>query len=239
VPFCTADGVAYLAGVDPTFQTTQSGHVWRSTDGETWTVQTTTAPCLDRTMAGMGAIGSTLYMGGGQSTTLDESSRIRDWWKSVDGGVTWTEMALPPWSARGMMYNLPTLNGKIYLVGGGVYDDGPLTAFTGVFSFDGTNWVEVLPDGHGQWDGLLYSVPAAVLGRLWLFNGYRDATGLDVYRTVVSDDNGATWSTFVGGSGGGSSHADTVVAGTDRIIHLSGYSTGSEAGRPIHRITNE
>jgi hypothetical protein len=141
-----------------------------------------------------------------------------------------------------MMYNLPAIGGKIYLVGGGVYDNGPLLGYNGVYSFDGTNWVEVLPDGHTQWTALLYSVPCAMHGRLWLFNGYDNATTQDVYRAVYSDDFGATWSTFLGGAGGaagGPSHADTVVAGQTRMVRLQGYSSGSASGRAIHTFAPE
>lgn len=240
VAHCVRNGVAVIAGMDPTFQTTGSGDVWVSdSTGAVWTRVTTTAPCAGRTMHMMGCIGSDLYMGGGQGDTIDKTTKILDWWHSSDGGANWTQLADPPFSARGMIYSIPEIDGKLYLTGGSVYDNTSPLVYNGVYSFDGTTWVEILPDGHAQWTASQYSVPCVLHGRIWLFNGYDAGTTADLYRPLYSDDKGATWSSFVGGSGGDASHADYAMASNTRVVRIPGFSSGTELGRPIYTFELE
>ena len=90
-----------------------------------------------------------------------------------------------------------------------------------MYTFDGTNWETVLDDGHTQFEATQYNALAALNGRLWLFNGVTDAS-VELSRALYSDDGGRTWQEHPGGSGGYPSHADNVVALSDRILRISG-----------------
>lgn len=216
----TYDGHAVVMGSD-CLSPPLEGEVWVESDnGETWTLVTTDAPTTDRCLMMVGNLDDTLYMMGGQTNLYDETTAIADVWRSTDGGVSWEQLETPPWSGRGMVYRPPTLDGKLYVLGGGRYDDTVPVAFNGVYAFDGTTWTTVLPDGHDQWEATYYNAAATLDGRIWLFNGY---TGTDeLSRGLYSDDQGATWSEYPGGSGGVASHADDVIALEDRILRVSG-----------------
>lgn len=216
----TYRGNAVVMGTDPNVLP-YLGEVWHeSDDGETWTRVTTDAPTAGRCLFMVGTLGDDLYVMGGQTNEYIESTALADVWRSTDGGLTWTELATPPWSGRGMVYRPVEHDGQLVVVGGGRYDDTDPVAFNGVFAFDGATWTTVLPDGHTQWEATYYNALATLDGRLWLFNGF---TGTEeLVRALYSDDGGLTWSESPGGSGGVASHADAVVALEDRVLRVSG-----------------
>ncbi|MFO0745060.1 MAG: sialidase family protein [Myxococcota bacterium] len=218
----TYQGHAVVIGSD-CLRAPYNGDVWHeSDDGLTWTKVAGDAPSLGRCLMMVGKIGDDIYMMGGQANLYDPTTGFRDVWRSSDGGVRWTELAKPPWTARGMVYRPAELDGRLYVIGGGLYADADITppAYNGVFAFDGSTWTTVLADGHAQWQASYYNAVAALGGRLWLFDGF---TGIDeLSRVMVSDDHGATWRELPGGAGGDPSHADQVVALDDRILRISG-----------------
>lgn len=214
------DGHAIVMGTD-CLKPPLLGEVWQESDnGATWTRVTTDAPTVGRCLFMVGNIDDDLYMMGGQAHLYDEATAIADVWRSSDGGVTWTQLDDPPWSGRGMVYRPVEQDGVLTIVGGGRYDEVDTVSFNGVYSFDGATWTTVLPDGHAQWEATYYNASAALNGRIWLFNGYTATRELQ--RALYSDDAGATWSEFAGGSGGVASHADDVLALDDRILRMSG-----------------
>ncbi len=213
-------GHAVVIGTDPN-QPPYLGEVWHeSDDGATWTLVSTDAPTAGRCLFMVGTLGDDLYVLGGQENEYLEETGLADAWRSSDGGVTWTELMPPPWEARGMVYRPVEHAGRLYVVGGGRYDDTDPVAYNGVYAFDGEVWTTVLPDGHAQWEATYYNALASSGGRLWLLNGFTGTEELS--RALVSDDDGATWFTLPGGSGGGASHADAVVAADDVVLRVSG-----------------
>lgn len=210
------------------------GQVWRESDnGETWTLVSTEAPTEGRCLFMTGTLGEDLYVMGGQTSIYDEATAIADVWRSPDGGVTWEELGAPPWPARGMVYRPVEQDGKLVIVGGGRYDDTEPVAFNGVFAFDGTTWTTLLADGHTQWEATYYNAAAALNGRIWLFNGFTGTEELQ--RALHSDDGGATWMEFPGGSGGDASHADAVAATTGGVLRIS----GNLSERNVYAFTEE
>ncbi len=216
----TWQGHAVVIGTDPN-QPPYTGDVWHeSDDGATWTLVSEEAPTAGRCLFMAGTLGDDLYVMGGQVNIYLEETALADVWRSTDGGVTWTELDAPPWEGRGMVYRPVEHAGKLYIVGGGRYDDTATVAYNGVYAFDGDTWTTVLPDGHAQWAPSYYNALAASQGRLWLFNGFTGTEELN--RALYSDDGGVTWSTLPGGSGGNTSHADAVVAADDVVLRISG-----------------
>jgi hypothetical protein len=209
-----------VIGTDPN-QPPYTGEVWReSDDGATWTLVSEDAPTAGRCLYMTASLGDDIYILGGQTNEYDPSTGIADVWRSADGGVTWEELAAPPWEPRGMVYRPVELDGQLYVVGGGLYSYGDTVVFNGVYAFDGTTWTPVLPEGHTQFEPAYYLPVAAAAGRLWLFNGH---TGLEEFnRALYSDDHGLTWSELPGGAGGDTSHADAVVGLADRVLRVSG-----------------
>lgn len=218
------NGHAVLIGNDPN-DGLYSGDVWHeSNNGATWTRVATTSPAVDRTFFMCGNYKGAIYVMGGQRLPHDPTTALNDVWRSADGGLTWARLPDALWSPRGLVYRPVEHAGRLVIVGGGLYADDPYVpeAFNGVFAFDGTTWKTLLPDGHKQFTATFYNPVVSLAGRLWLFNGYDPANNVELSRATVSDDDGSTWTTFAGGSGGPESHADAVVATQDRILRLSG-----------------
>jgi len=219
-------GHAVLMGTDPLDEVLDyQGDVWReSDDGATWTRVTTSAPTTERIYFLSASYQGAIYVMGGQSSPQDPSTARNDVWRSTDGGVTWARLPDAPWSPRGMVWRAVEHRGKLVVVGGGRYGTDPYAsvAFNGVFAFDGTSWETVLPDGHDQWVGTIYTAVASVGDRLWLFNGYDTSTDTELSRALFSDDDGRTWQSFPGGAGGDVSHADALVVASGRLLRVSG-----------------
>ena len=229
----TWQGRAVVIGTDPN-QPPYTGDVWQeSDDGATWTLVSDDAPTAGRCLFMVGSLGDDLYVMGGQVNIYMQETAIADVWRSSDGGVTWTELDAPPWAGRGMVYRPVEHDGQLYIVGGGRYDDVDVVAYNGVYAFDGEVWTTVLADGHAQWTATYYNALAASQGRLWLFNGFTGTEELS--RALYSDDDGATWSTLPGGSGGVPSHADAVVAADDVVLRVS----GSLSERNVYQFARE
>jgi hypothetical protein len=88
-----------------------TSHVWRF-DGSAWHELTAAAPFAGRMDHAMIGIGGALYVLGGR----DAAGDLSDAWKSVDGGVTWTQIGTPlPVGAGGRVCAVEW-NGEILLV---------------------------------------------------------------------------------------------------------------------------
>jgi N-acetylneuraminic acid mutarotase len=231
----TLNGHAVVLGSEPGEPYLgMNGNVWRESDnGATWTLVGKDAPTIDRPFAICGTLNGALYVMGGQTDINDPSTALRDVWRSNDGGATWARLPDAPWSPRGIVTHTVEHDGKLFVIGGGRYADIPFQpdCKNGVFTFDGTSWQTVLPDGHAQFAPSAYHGVLTLGGRLWVLNGYDFESNLA--RAVVSDDDGATWTTFADGAGGTASHADAVATASGRILRIS----GDLADRTIYEIS--
>jgi len=164
--------------------------VRRSTDGITWTKVNSVQPGYHGIiLAAAGTLAGNLYLAGG-ATALDTSSHKNEVWRSTDNGVTWTSMGNAPWPIRSTVEQLVSHDGKLWLIGGGIYDDTlGRTYYNDVWSFDGTTWTEVLADGHTQWIGRMYASTFAMGGWLYVSRGYNVSNLSDTYRSR----NGVDW----------------------------------------------
>lgn len=234
----TCQGRAVICGADPSFAPAGTADdVWVSDDttGLVWTQVNDSAPWGTNYEANLGVIGDTIYYMGGQTATLDSSTRVKHVYKSSDLGANWTTLADAPWpTGRGCMWSCPTLGGEIYVVGGATYDQTTPIVYNGVYAFDGTSWRTVLADGHGQWTALLFSTAVALHGRIYLINGSIGVA--DQYRLLSSDDLGQTWITQDVGAGAGASTADIALTTDTLILRISGLTNGSTFGKLLYSI---
>ena len=159
--------------------------VRRSTDGITWTKVNSVQPGYHGILlAAAGTLGGNLYLAGG-ATALNTAGHKNEVWRSTDNGVTWTSLGNAPWAIRSTVDRLISFDGKLWLIGGGIYDDTlGRTYYNDVWSFDGTTWTEVLADGHAQWTGRMYTTTFALDGWLYVSRG-SNATGnlADTFRS--------------------------------------------------------
>ncbi len=234
----------YLIGGDTYVRHSE---VWRTSlagTGEVWERTASTVHPLywrDRVFSIAGSLNNKLYVMGGQLNYADPTTAQNDVYVS-DDGVGWDEVTAPvPWTRRGMVYGMPVIYNKLkgkdelYLLGGGIYDDGTgkKILFDGIYKFDGTAWDKVLGEGHGRWPRWLggpssgrayHNVVRTNDGWLWIITGSVEDSG-SCTGILASDDDGVHWSVALDadwGYGGGS-HADGVTISKDgKIVRASG-----------------
>lgn len=231
----TCQGVAVICGGDPTFDPSHSApaEVWVSdSTGAVWTRVNAAAPWGTNYEANLGVIGNDIYYMGGQADTLSAVTAVKHVYKSSDLGATWTTLADAPWSGRGCLWQLPTINGEIYLVGGSAYDGTTPVNYNGVFAFNGSTWRTILADGHGQFTAWLFCAVAVLHGRIYQFNGTPGF--ISDYRVLSSDDLGATWTTQKVGAGGSESVADVVLTTGSLVLRIPGLTTGNPIGKNVY-----
>src|SRR5262249_35346431 len=158
---------------------------WRTSNGTTWTQMSAEAPWGSkltgkgkcRILMMVGQLNGVLYVMGGQVDINDPATALDDVWQSINGGVTWTPLPRAKWAKRGMVYDLVTFNGFLWLIGGGTYSNaqGGRTFYNDVWKFDGTTWTEVLANGHSQWPAREYHNVKSFDGKLWISGGYNYA----------------------------------------------------------------
>jgi hypothetical protein len=126
-----------------------------------------------------------LYVGFGQ-TNFTTSTVRTDYYKSINGGATWTLMGNAPFAGRGTHASaLPRFLGKTWMVSGEQYDnDVPSRVyFPDAWSFNDTSWSIGQPDaGVGFARG--YANAVAWNGRLWQVKGYPAANSNELYSSA-------------------------------------------------------
>lgn len=203
------------------------GDVWRSADGTTWELVLDHAPWEGRVLQMVGAYAGDLYVMGGQVALYDPGTALADVWRSGDGGATWERLPDAPWAPRGMVYNPVEHDGRLWLVGGGTYDDAPRSYFRDVWSFDGTDWT--LVNAEAPWTAREYHNVWVADGELWVSSGWGEdqANHNDVWHSP----DGITWTEldtppFQPG------HADGLAVTPFGAIHASGNAMDTA----VHRL---
>ncbi len=212
------DGKMWILGGD-ILQHHYQTDVWSSSDGKVWQRvdihgtelgDASDPPSREvpqfgiRAWAMTGVLGGHLYIMGGQT---NDGYVGRDWpgapfavfndvWRSPDG-ARWTRVETrgPMWEPRGIVSDCPVFHGRMWVVGGGTYDDGS-AATTHPREFradawstaDGASWRRETDDP--PFTPRQYHNVAAYDDRLWVVGGY-NALGNegDVWYT----DDGANW----------------------------------------------
>lgn len=209
--------------------------VYRSSNGTTWEKVNLTTPAYDGTfLMSAGSIDGKIYLAGGH-TALTAASAQKKVYKSTDNGVTWTQLSDAPWESRYCLDRMPSWNGKLWVVGGGKYDNDPAQRvyYNDVWSFDPTTetWTEVLADGLAPWRGRTYANVFVFDGWLYVSRGTSAIGNLaDTWRTL----DGINW-LQVDWSDLPESHADALGVTDDGILigagnhYLSGTPSNTDS----------
>jgi hypothetical protein len=179
------DDKMFIVGGDPLQEDYQTD-VWSSTTGKTWTRVTgkwgvTPSRAFQHVTEFLGKI----WVMGGQGlsdygTKLDPAGAYSDVWSSPDG-LSWTQ-TMPTsgvWAPRGIIGNNAVFQGRMWIVGGGLYED--MLYPTGRYfadtwsSADGASWTREAEDP--PFSPRRYNSLATFDGRLWVLGGYNDAEG--------------------------------------------------------------
>jgi hypothetical protein len=216
-------------------QVPQTVDVWRKPLGDplaNWQQMTANAGVGARDNMFMGELDGVLYAGGGYTgvgNTIGSGLGVqRDLWKSTDQGATWSLVtATCPWGPTAACgQHLLKRNGKLWLFGGweATTQFAIYTARNSVWTFDGTNFVEVLADGNAQWPRRFYhSVEIDSAGNFVILGGH-DVDGDNVTDSGFYSADGITW-TALPTKPHEDIHAPSVWVIGNEIIIQNGYVT--------------
>lgn len=153
--------------------------IWSSADGSQWDLVLERAPWAPRTFHHTVQFRNKIWVMGGQTLlkhTSDADERYyNDVWCSADG-VTWEQVtANAPWSPRGMIGGSAVFQDRIWLIGGGTFENPgrPIrTMYNEVWSSaDGVNWKQHSPDV--PWLNRQFHEVAVFDDKLWVLEGFR------------------------------------------------------------------
>lgn len=203
--------------------------VYRSSNGTTWEkVNTSPTPYAGVYLMSCGAINGSIYLAGGH-TDLTAATARNTVYKSTDHGATWTQLPNAPWAGRYCLDRMPAYKGKLWVVGGGKYDNNTANRvwYNDVWCLDPETdtWTEVLPNGVAPFEGRTYANVFVFDGWLYLSRGANASGNLsDTWRTL----DGINW-VRVDWDILPSSHADALGTTSDHVLIVSGnhYLVGS------------
>jgi hypothetical protein len=148
--------------------------VWNSTDGVTWNKIAETLPWTERGSHMVAVFKNKLWMVGGQQINgggaLAGDTVFNDVWNS-DDGIHW-KMVTPnaPWAGRGFG-KLISFNNRLWLLGGGRYND-PKIYYNDVWSTaDGITWTK---HKTPPWRPRFFQEAVVFDNRIWILGGLGD-----------------------------------------------------------------
>jgi len=159
--------------------------IWKSPDGVNWELVMECPPWGPRVLHHTLVHDGKIWVMGGQSGSMmikgEPDMFYNDVWYS-DDGINWKlACAHAPWPERGMIGGSAVLNGKMWILGGGLYDTPERSYrqfYTDIWSSaNGAEWE--LETRDAGWPVRQYHDVAAFDGRLWVLAGY----GADEYDT--------------------------------------------------------
>jgi len=168
-----------------------SSAVWSSKDGIEWTQHTPAAGWSPRLAAGAVIHRDRMWIVGGVEKYYfgDAASLKNDVWSSADG-KTWeraTENA--GWSPRAY-HQVVSLNGKLYLLGGGNYLPEYQARNDVWSSDDGVTWTQLTD--KAPWSPRLWFSAVPYRGRLWVLGGWSNNPSKN-WSDVWHSADGKTW----------------------------------------------
>lgn len=239
----TNDGWWYLIGADSYASSTERKTVHRTKDFVTFDLRTNNAewassPGGDRVLAAGVALekGRIAVMGGQNPTGW---AGYDDIWISDDGGVSWIRdqssivVGGNHFLGQNIDHCVVRRGDKIYVIGGGVYDDNPgsrtYTAHCYVASiYDLSVWTAIADSPSG---GRQYASCALWDGKIWQVNGV-DSSSTNQYGTVYLDKNN-TWhdinDTYRSTRPGqfGITHATAVLGANGSLFRVGGNGSNT------------
>jgi len=157
--------------------------VWTSTDGRTWECLTRNVPWGPRVLHYTLVLNDHIWVIAGQTVPQFAPATevfYRDVWKSADG-VNWQKVTdKTPWPFRGAVGGNVVFNGRIWMLGGGVYDTPahppPRLLYNDVWSSaDGINWKQ--HTAAAPWAVRMYHDVAVFDNKMWVMEGWSPEKG--------------------------------------------------------------
>jgi hypothetical protein len=157
-----------------------SGHyqndVWSSVDGVNWVKETNSVPWAERATQYTVVFNDLMWLMGGQQLNSDANggadttpgAAYNDVYSSADGKSWKLVTAHAAWSPRGLIIGNVVFGGKMWVIGGGIYD--LRTYLNDVWSSaDGINWTQVT--ASAPWAGRQFHNVAVFDNKIWMVAG--------------------------------------------------------------------
>ena len=189
---------------NPTATNDLQNDVWRSADGESWSLVTGSADWTARELHQVVAHRGRMYLMGG----LEPGVR-NDVWSSLDGKNWSLVTGSAGWSARGGHQGL-VHNGRMYVLGGRDANGHRNDVWS---SADGVTWRKDKANNSVGWVLALYQA-VAHNGRMYVLGGYNKSD-------VWSSADGSSWR-FEGNAAWGLRHLHQAVSHAGRLYVLGG-----------------
>jgi hypothetical protein len=156
---------------------------------------------------------------GGQEIILygfEKDTVYNDVWVSEDG-LNWTQViSHAPWEPRAMIGGKAVFQDKIWLMGGGTYNE-PREYYNDVWvSEDGINWTELI--AGAPWHPRQYHNVAVFDNKIWIMAGW---DGFNNRKDVWYSSDGINWKELKGTSWPGR-HAASVFVYKDALFMVAG-----------------
>jgi len=141
--------------------------VWYSSDGETWTQATSSAPWSARSYNTSVVYNNKIWVIGGFRFYDVNFILFKDVWYSSDG-INWTQAtSSAPWSARAYHTSV-VYDNKIWVMGGEVSSGNRWNDVW--YSSNGINWTRATP--VASWSGRAYHTSVVYDNNIWVMGGY-------------------------------------------------------------------
>ncbi len=174
--------------------------IWNSADGRVWTRIADTVEWGPRVLHTTVVFDGKIWVIGGQTLPQFAAADHRfydDVWNSTDG-VDWQQVRVsgapqpaPHWAPRGMIGGNVVFKGRVWLLGGGVYDTPKFPKrkfFQDVWSSrDGLRWTRHVE--KAPWTPRQYHEVAVFDERMWLLEGWNQSNRRDVWHS----EDGVSW----------------------------------------------
>jgi hypothetical protein len=231
------DGSAYVVGGD-VFTTATDSWVF---NGTTWTQKASDCGIGTRNLMGAAYLNGNFYLIGGQVGRFISSGKFDNVLRSTDNCVSFTQVATTPFTGGNLWGACAAFKGRIWKVGGGIYDDTAGLALRTYpkeiySSADGITWVY---EGMFPGSGRQYHQTIVFDNKLWVIGGFfNSGATTDNLGDTWYSSNGVDW-TQLTGSAITDLHAMTIWVGSDNKLHSSGGSTdpGTTETNKYHKLT--
>jgi hypothetical protein len=198
-----------------------SHQVWASADGVAWQQIEDAADWSPRLAAGLVEHRGRMWLLGGTENYYfgDARSLKNDVWSSADGKTWKQETAAAGWAPRAY-HQAVTLNGKMYVLGGGSYVPVCESRNDVWSSADGAGWTcetEAAP-----WPSRLWFSAVVYRGRIWVLGGWSRET--DNHGDVWHSADGRTWQRLQTKTCWKARHEHSAFAFRDKLWVAGGHA---------------
>ena len=198
-----------------------SNKVWSSTDGARWRLETDNPGWSPRVASSFAVFKGRMWLLGGTENFYDHSGAMvkNDIWSSADGRRWRLEVASAPWSKRAHAQAV-VFEGKLWLMGGGLWHPQHVALNDVWCSPDGINWTRVTDSA--PWQPRLWFSCIVYRGRMWVLGGWSKENGN--FGDVWFTKDGKHWTELKSDVIWTPRHEHSTVVFHDKIFVMGGYA---------------